>query len=500
MLDRRTSFAALILGLAVVTATAARAADTGTGVLTYHNDPARSGLYVAPNLNWDRAAGTHPDPDFNASFTGNVYAQPLYWLPPGAKNGIIIVATESNTVVALDAKTGAEVWSRNLGAETPKSALCAGNIDPVGVTGTPVIDSATATLYLDASIQGDSGPSHKVFALSLETGKIRHGWPVDIAQGLAPLRQAFDSTAQGERGALVFVAGELFVPFGGIDGDCGNYHGMAVGIVPGSAPKVAHLWTTTAAAGGIWGQGGIASDGTSLFFTTGNTRTSSNSPWGGGEAVIRAGNRLAYSRNAAHFYAPNNWQALDSTDIDLGATGPLLLDIPQRGDPLQRILQIGKDGNAYLLDRNRPGGIGGQLAVTQVSSLRVRNAPANFTLGNAAIVVFIGFGATCPGSQSGNVIALRIGANHPTTIATHWCASAPGNGAPIVTTTDGKSDPVVWVLGAGNDGKLHGFRGSDGQPLYSSGALPGLHAFQTLIAAQNRLYVGSDGKVFAFKY
>jgi len=73
-----------------------------------------------------------------------------------------------------------------------------------------------------------------------------------------------------------------------------------------------------------------------------------------------------------------------------------------------------------------------------------------------------------------------------------------------VTTSDGHSDPIVWIVGAEGDGRLHGFRGDTGEPLFAGGgskeAMADLHHFQTLIAAENRLFVAADGRVYAFAF
>jgi len=401
-------------------------------------------------------------------------------------------------VYALDSRTGALAWKTAVGPPVPRTSLPCGNIDPLGITGTPAIDERTQALYLDAMVRDKASneTKHLIFALSLKDGSVLPGWPVDVEAALKAGGQTFRSSVQSERGALTLAANTLYVAYGGHFGDCGDYHGRVVGISL-QATHAVRSWSTRAHGGGVWAPGGVSSDGTALYIATGNTMGATR--WEDGEAIIRLAPDLGFSGQPRDYFAPSDWLQLDARDADLGGTNPLLISLSGATAP-ELVLALGKDGNAYLLDRNRPGGIGGQLAVKQVSSVRVRNAPASFTLHNAAIVVFVGSGSSCPGSQSGNVVALRISADHPTTIATHWCQSAPGNGAPIVTTTDGKSDPIVWVLGATNDNKLHGFRGSDGKPLYTSGALAGLHDFQTLIAAQNRLYVAGDNKIYAFKY
>jgi hypothetical protein len=99
--------------------------------------------------------------------------------------------------------------------------------------------------------------------------------------------------------------------------------------------------------------------------------------------------------------------------------------------------------------------------------------------------------------------SLKIGVGIRPTITQAWCGKVSGAGSPIVTTTDGTSDPVVWTVGAEGDNRLHGFKGDTGEPLFSGGAGPsmvGLHHFQTLIATKDRLYVGADGRIYAFAF
>ena len=469
-------------------------------VLTYHGAADRQGHYIEPALTWAKAKGVHRAPAFKARLLGAVYAQPLYWVPPAGGTGRIIVATEANEVYALNADTGATLWRTSLGRPVPRRELPCGNIDPVGVTGTPVIDPISGSVYLDALVGTAAGPRHKVFGLSLANGAIARGWPIDVAGGLKARGENFDIAPQGQRSALAIVNRHLFVPFAGLLGDCGNYHGWAVGFNL-AAPGVSASWATRGQAGGSWGQSGIAYDGTSMFLTTGNTFTDAASPWGDGEAVIRLEPSLEHSDRVTDYFTPADWRRLDARDLDLGGTSAIPIDIPRTaGAPLPRILALGKDGKAYLLDRARLGGIGGQLAAVNVSTRAIITAMAAFPAAGAAMVAFTGEGAHCPNGRSGNLVMLRVEGR---AIATAWCASFDGRGAPIVTTTNGAADPIVWVVGAEGDNRLHGFRGTDGQQLFvgdTGGAMSGLHHFETLLVAAHRFYVGADGTVYAFDF
>jgi hypothetical protein len=252
-------------------------------VLTYHGAADRSGTYKVQGLTWDRAKSVRLDEAFRPHITGHVYAQPLYWRPQGSDSGRLLVASEDNNIDALDASTGAQIWSRSLGNPVPRSALRCGNISPLGITGTPVIDEGTGAVYLDAAVADSSGPHHRIFALSLEDGNTLPGWPVDVADALRGSRP-FNSRDQNQRGALTVVGGTVYVPFGGHFGDCGDYRGWVVGVSLQDPRKIIS-WSTRARGGGIWAPAGISVVGRSLFVATGNAFGASN--WSDGEAVFR---------------------------------------------------------------------------------------------------------------------------------------------------------------------------------------------------------------------
>jgi hypothetical protein len=485
------------LGLVLLGLASSRAVY-GQSVLEYHGNPGRSGSFVVPSLTWERARGIHREVAFYPRFSGHLYAQPLFWQPAG----MLIVATEDDTVHAIDGKSGNEIWKRVLGRPVPLSTQPCGSIDPLGITGTPVIDKVTQAIYLDAMVAETSGPHHKIFALSLMDGSTLPGWPVDVAEALAARGHFFDSTVENQRGALTVLAGRVYVPYGGHTGDCGDYHGWVVGIGL-RTPQDIVSWSTRGQGGGIWAPGGIASDDRSLFFATGNTIGVST--WSDGEAVFRLAPDLRRETRPQDFFAPSDWPTLDALDADLGGTNPLPLDVPFSGGTAALVLALGKSAHAYLLDRNRLGGIGGSLASGIVSTGPIITAPAAFTIGEHVFVAFQGQGADCPAPSSDNwLTVLQITGGTPPSFATVWCGALQGAGSPIVTTTDGLSNPIVWILGAEGDNQLHGYRGDTGEPLFAGGgpgdAMPGLRRFQDLLATHDRLYVGADRRLYAFSF
>ena len=150
-------------------------------VLQHHLHGSRDGRYVDPLMTQSAAASIHRDPTFSTPLPGPTYAQPLFITNGPGGRPTFIVATEQNLVLAIDASDGSWIWTNNLGTPMPLAQLPCGNIDPFGITGTPVIDAASRTIYLDAMITSDGGATqkHLIFALSLDDGSILPGWPVD---------------------------------------------------------------------------------------------------------------------------------------------------------------------------------------------------------------------------------------------------------------------------------------------------------------------------------
>src|SRR5207248_11512993 len=179
-------------------------------------------------------------------------AQPLYVSNGPGGRAALIVATEQNTVLAIDAAGGSSLWVSNLGSPVPRSQLPCGDINPLGITGTPVIDPDRRVIYLDAF----SNRRHSIFALSLDDGSVLPGWPLDVS-GLSFQGYHFNAIYQNQRGALILNGGILYVPYGGHAGDCGDYRGWLVAVAVGD-PASATAWDKRASKGGTWARGGPA--------------------------------------------------------------------------------------------------------------------------------------------------------------------------------------------------------------------------------------------------
>ena len=477
----------VLAGLCVAVSNAVLPASAAVNVTQHHNHDSRDGLYVDPAFTQSAAANVTRDTNFDGAIVGGVYAQPLY-IEGGPSGPVVIAVTESNNVYALNATTGSIVWQRNVGTPITSGLPC-GNISPIGITGTPVVDLASRSLFLDAETTPGAGIfKHLIYSLNVDTGVINAGWPVDV--GIAV--PAFTNSVQGERAALGIVGSIVYVPYGGRAGDCGSYRGWLVGVQmnnPGSVMS----WATTAIGGGVWGVGGVASDGANPFVVTGNT-FGTGGVWGQGEAVIRLQPGPIFSGSPTDYWVPTNWFSLDNSDTDLGGSGAILVDVPG-ATPSALVVALGKDGNAYLLNRANLGGITAPVSQASVGSGAIIQAAATYRTATSTYVVFRVNGSA--------TTAFKITATNPPAVTTGWTVTGTGRSSPFVTSTDGTNNVIVWVVGSGGDQRLHGYNGDTGAVVYAGGGanelMTGAHGYNAnAIAARGRIYVANDNKVFAF--
>jgi hypothetical protein len=484
----RISFSSLIVILLWATVLSANAQ---VNVTQKNNNLSRNGLYIDTAFTPGNAANLARDLNFNGTIMGNVHAQPLY-IDGGPHGPMVIVVTASNNVYALNAATGSVIWQRNVGRPVT-SGLCGIPVNPFGIIGTPVVDLASRSLFFNAMIDGAT-KKHFVFSLNVDTGATNPVWPVDLNAKASYQGIPFTSNVENERGALAVVNGRVYVPFSGHLGDCGVYHGWVVGIAINN-PSDVRAWATGWIGGGIWGHSGVASDGTDMFVVTGNTFTNPGDEWRGGEAIIRFQAGPIFSGNPSDYWAPLNWQALDGSDTDLGGVSAMLIDVPG-ATPSQLVLATGKDGNAYLVNRNNLGGITTAVAKLSVDGALRGQSSATYTTARGTYFVFR--------AGSSTVKAYRITPTNPPTIVSAWSVSQSGQGSPWVTTTDGTNNAIVWVVGAQGDQRLHGYNGDTGAVVYAGGGnnelMTGTRKWNSGIVARGSIYVANDNKVYKFKF
>jgi hypothetical protein len=276
--------------------------------------------------------------NYSVALGGAVYASPI------VVGGITVVATEQDSVLGLDS-TGHELWRTNLGTPAAKSQLPCGNIDPLGITGTPVYNPSTKLVYVVAEY--GSPPRHELVALSPSNGSVSWRTSVDLP--------GVNNAAMQERGALTVTGGSVWVPFGGLAGDCSAYKGRVVGVPLTGAHTPTAFTVPTAREGGIWTPPGPSVDANGhLLVSVGNGASGVGDSYDHSDSVLQLdGTTLIDS------FSPTTWASDNDADKDLGSQGPALI-----GN--QWIFIAGKSGTAYLLRQGHLGGIGGQASSAQI--------------------------------------------------------------------------------------------------------------------------------------
>ena len=231
-----------------------------------------------------------------------------------------------------------------------------------------------------------------------------------------------------------------------------------------------------------------------MFVVTGNTFNTGGN-WMGGEAIIRLQAGPTWTGLPTDYWAPTNWLSLDNSDTDLGGVSGTVIDVPG-ATPSQLVLALGKDRNAYLLNRNNLGGITAPVAQASVSGTTLR--------GTSAVTYHTSQGTYFAFHDDGNAVtAYKITATNPPGIVSAWSMGQGGRGSPWVTTTDGTNNAIVWVAGVAGDQRLHGYNADTGAVVYAGGGsnelMTGTRQWNTGIVARGRIYFGADNKIYAFR-
>ena len=286
------SFRRLLLALAM--ALALTPASVLADWTTYHLDQSRTGNDTT------EPAATNVSSAWNANVSGQIYAEPLI------VGNTVLVATEQNNVYGLDAATGAVLWSNtSLGTPVTQSTLPCGNINPVvGITGTPVVDTATSLMYVVATL-AQPNVHYELYAININNGAT--AWHETVSPSGNPIYQ-------GQRSALALANGRVYIPFGGRSGDCGTYSGTVVGALASGPGSLVSYALPAGHEGGIWAPSGSAVDGSgNVYVTTGNTTCGSTcNPFDFGETVLK----LSPTLGLVDWWAPTNWPSLNAGDTD----------------------------------------------------------------------------------------------------------------------------------------------------------------------------------------
>ena len=516
-----------LLAVATLTALAPPHAPLSSGfsgTFAHHNDNARTGanlqeLVLTPATVNQAQFGKL----FSCAVDGYVYAQPLYVadlaIPDQGTYNAVFVATEHGCVFAFDADdpTCVQLWMTSFidpdnGITTvPSDDVLSDDIAPeIGITGTPVIDPQTGILYVVARTKENGSYVQRLHALDITTGAEALGGPVDIdasvpgtGDGSDGANISFEPLRQNQRPALLLTQGVVYIAFAS-HGDYGPYHGWLLGYDAATLQQVAVFNATpNGGAGGIWQSGGGPSADTSgnIYVITGNGTFDADV--GGmdfGDSFLKLSTQ-AGGLTVADFFTPFNQASLEANDLDLGSTDALLLPDQTDTDHPHLVLGAGKDGNAYLVDRDQMG----QFTSSDTSQIvqTITISPDGVFCAPAVWENNVYFAA------SGDVLkAFQLSGGLLSTTPTsqgNTVLSYPG--ATPVISADGSTNGIVWVLDSNDDGSavLRAYDATDvSSELYNSTeagdrdqAGPAVK-FAVPTVANGKVYVGGQYQLTVF--
>ncbi len=525
----RKGFALLLL----VTAQA----KAQVNILTYHTDNSRIGLN--PNETTLTPANVNQN-SFGKLFTytvdGDVYAQPLYAsgvsIANQGQHNVVFVCTQHDSVYAFDADSnaganGGLLWQVSLGtsAPTPSPELPFEAIEPeVGITGTPVIDLNSRTLYVDAFTEENGTFFHRVHALDLADGSEKHGSPVVVAvsvpgsgNGSTNGVMTFQPIQQLQRSALTLVNGVLYVCFAGFT-DTPNsdpYHGWIIGFDASSLQIIPdQVFCTTpngtvaqfgsiAGRGAIWmGGGGMAVDSdNNLFFATGDgnfTAFDGGTDYGDTYLKLSTHGGLAVS----DYFTPSTADFQQINDLDSGSGGVILL--PDQPGPFPHLLVgAGKLQRAFVINRDQMTSDNQHFDSTN----SVENVVQVMPLGGGSFDTPAYFNEKIYYVASKDVIrsySISNGTLIPDLPDTAGSRTFAFPGATPVVSANGDSDGVVWAIQNAQPAVLVAWDANDlSTELYNSSLTPGDQLtdgvkFVAPIVANGKVYAGSHNAVSVF--
>jgi outer membrane protein assembly factor BamB len=375
----------------------------------YHGSPAHDGVSTALPTAGDDLRVVQ-----SIKLDGAVYASPI------VVHGITVVATENDTVYAFDPQFR-PLWQRSLGSPSPAVERPCGNIDPLGITGTPIYSAATGDVYV--AVEHGGTIRHDLVALDLVTGKVRWTRSVDLPGA--------DPVAMQQRGALAVTGGRVWVSFGALFGDCSDYKGRVVGVRLDGTGKPVEYGPPTKRQGGMWNPAGPTVDARGhLLVVSANGAAFPGDRYDHTNSVLD----LDPSGRLTDSFAPSDWAENNQGDVGLGSQGVAL--VGKRWAVLG-----GKSGPVYVLRQGHLGGIGGQVSVANICR----------SFGGAAVdgdVVYL----PC----TDGVRAVRVDGSGRLHVL--WHASASIAGSPVV------GGGRVWALDQ-DAGVLHALDPATGRSL-----------------------------------
>ncbi len=497
------------------------------GNFTWRNDNSRSGqnsqeLALAPS----NVSSSNFGKLFSCPVDGYTHTQPLYVanlpIPGMGSHNVVLVATENDSIYAFDADSNpcVQLWQVNLipsgeeAVSVPNFDITTTELGPlIGITGTPVIDAPSSTLFLVAKTQTiaiNAVYIQRIYALDLATGKAKiqpNGVQILTPVNISP---AFSSLWENQRASLLLDNGTMFVAFGS-HADLGDYHGWvlaynAATLVQNSVFNDTQLGTQ----GGIDQSGGgpSADPNHNIYIATGNGTFDANR---GGQDYGNSFLRLTLNGglSVSGFYTPCDEATLANKGLDLGTSAMLLL--PASAGSAQHpdlMVGAGANGSMYVIDRDTPGGYNGgicpdapprPLQVIPVNEGPIHSTPLYWNSG-----IFV-----APGNGNLEVFPLTAGVLSNASLPAQSQESLGPQGATPVVSANGTNSAIVWLIDASGANATPNMpailRAYDANNLsneiYNSAMVPardsaGLAETFTLPTVANaKVYVGTQGEL-----
>jgi uncharacterized protein (TIGR03437 family) len=503
-------------------------ANAQVGVTTYRNNLARSGENLAEAI---LTPGNVNQAQFGKILSrpvdGQIYAQPLYLpsvtIPGKGVHNVVFVATQHDSVYAFDADSGAgpngpPLWQVSLAnaaaGETTAGVAdvlnCLTIVPELGITGTPVIDPSTNTLYVVAMTKRNDQIFHRLHALDVTSGAERPGSPVLIAASVPGTGDrafnsssnlvTFDAYFYKNRAGLLLLNGVVYTGWTS-HCDSRSYHGWIIAYDARSLQQVAVFNSTPDGYQGSFWMGGAApaadAEG-NIYAISGNGRFDADANGLDlGDSVIKLSSQ---GLTVLDYFTPFNQLLLDQADIDLGSSGAVLLPDLAGSLTHQRLLvSAGKEGRIYLLDRDRMGHFNPGADSQIVQSIEgavgaVFGGPAYF---NRTLY----FSAAYDKLKAFSVSGAHIGI--PPLSQSSLTFDYPG--AIPAVSANGSSNGIVWVVESDYGGTLHAYDASNlANELYNSqmnisrDLLGSFVRFSVPAIANGRVYVGTSDALVVF--
>src|SRR5262245_1163033 len=508
----RVVLVALALGALSPGPRIASAAGPLSGVFTHHYDNQRTGAIVSETMLTTSNVNTAA---FGRLFTdpvdAQVYAEPLYVakvaIPNQGTHNVVYIATENDSVYAFDADAGGPpLWQTSFLSPgvtpIPAADTGCGQIVPIiGITATPVIDSATGTIYIVAQTKENGAYVHRLHALDITTGSERPNSPVVISptvQGSGGTI-TFNILRQKERAALLLVGNTVYLAESS-HCDIEPYHGWLVGYDKSSLSQTAVFNTTPdGSEGAIWmSDGGSSADAAGqIYVSTGNGTFDADT--GGpdyGESFVKLD---PSTLGVLDFFTPFNQATLSDEDLDLGS-GALMLLPDQPGPNPHLAVSAGKGATLYLVNRDNLGKF---------------NSTADQIVGEISGQIGPLFGT--PAYFNGRIYIISSGqpavafdlANGSFASGTPSLASSIDftneSGTPVISA-NGTTNPILWAIDSvSGTAVLRAFDANNlATELYDSEQNPtrdlagNYVKFTVPTVVNGKVYVGADSQVSAY--